>query len=80
MRAALERFRANTALPVVVGFGIKTPEQAGIIARFADGAVVGSSIVGRIESHVARGTKRAELVADVVEFCADLAKSVHAAR
>ncbi|MEI9989266.1 MAG: tryptophan synthase subunit alpha [Rhizomicrobium sp.] len=80
VRAALARIHARTPLPVVVGFGIRTPEQAGAIARFADGAVVGSAIVGRIESHVAKGTKRAELVADVVEFCAGLAKSVHAAR
>ncbi|HJW41207.1 MAG TPA: tryptophan synthase subunit alpha [Rhizomicrobium sp.] len=78
VRAALDRIRPRTALPVVVGFGIKTPEQAGAVARFADGAVVGSAIVARIESKM--GTKRADLVADVVGFCADLAKSVHAAR
>jgi tryptophan synthase alpha chain len=80
VRAALVRIRAQTGLPVMVGFGIKTPEQAGGIARFADGAVVGSAIVARIESHSLKGTKRADLVADVVEFCAALAKSVHAAR
>jgi tryptophan synthase alpha chain len=79
VRAALGRIHAATKLPTVVGFGIKTPEQAGDIARFADGAVVGSAIVARIESHVAKGTKRAELATDVVEFCASLAKSVHAA-
>ncbi|HUO89929.1 MAG TPA: tryptophan synthase subunit alpha [Rhizomicrobium sp.] len=79
VRAALARLRAATKLPVVVGFGIRTTEQASEIARFADGAVVGSAIVSRIESHVAGGTKSADLVADVVEFCAALAKSVHAA-
>jgi tryptophan synthase alpha chain len=78
VRAALDRIRPRTALPVVVGFGIKTPEQAGAVARFADGAVVGSAIVARIESKT--GTKPADLVADVVGFCAELAKSVHAAR
>jgi len=56
-----------------------TPEQAGDIARFAEGAVVGSAIVAKIESHAAKGSKRAELVGDVIEFCAALAKSVHAA-
>jgi len=80
VRAALARIRARTALPVAVGFGIKTPEQAGAIARFADGAVVGSAIVARIESHAGKGASRAEIVADVVEFCVALAKSVHAAR
>ncbi|MEJ1970629.1 MAG: tryptophan synthase subunit alpha [Rhizomicrobium sp.] len=80
VKAALARIQAATKLPVVVGFGIRTPEQAAGIARFADGAVVGSAIVARIESHSLKGTKRAELVADVTEFCAALAKSVHAAR
>ncbi len=79
VRAALARIHAATALPCVVGFGIRTPEQAGDIARFADGAVVGSSIVAKIESHVAKGSKRAQLVGDVIDFCAALAKSVHAA-
>lgn len=80
VRAALDRIRAATVLPVVVGFGIKTPEQAGGIARFADGAVVGSSIVATIESQALKGTKRAQLVGEVIDFCAALAKSVHAAR
>jgi tryptophan synthase alpha chain len=80
VNAALARIHAATKLPVVVGFGIKTPEQAGSIARFADGSVVGSAIVAKIESHALKGTKRSEMVADVVDFCASLAKSVHAAR
>ncbi len=79
VRAALACIHAATQLPCVVGFGIKTPEQAGDIARFAEGAVVGSAIVAKIESHAAKGSKRAELVGDVIEFCAALAKSVHAA-
>jgi tryptophan synthase alpha chain len=78
--AALTRIRRATGLPIVVGFGIRTPEQAAGVARFADGAVVGSAIVAKIESHAAKGTKRAEMVNDVIEFCASLAKSVHAAR
>ena len=80
VRAALGRIRLQTQLPITVGFGIKTPEQAGGVARFAEGVVVGSAIVALIESHTLKGTKRADLVADVVEFCATLAKSVHAAR
>jgi len=80
VRASLQRIRRASKLPCVVGFGIRTPEQAGEIARFADGAVVGSSIVARIENGVAKGLGRAALVADVLDFCAALAKSVHAAR
>jgi tryptophan synthase alpha chain len=42
------RIKAATDLPVVVGFGINTPEAAEAIAKVADGAVVGSAIVDRI--------------------------------
>jgi tryptophan synthase alpha chain len=80
VRSALLRIKRATKLPSVVGFGIRTPEQAGDIARFADGAVVGSAIVARIEKSAADGAGRAALVADVVNFCASLAKSVHAAQ
>lgn len=40
------RLRAATDLPVCVGFGIATPEQAAAVARLADGVIVGSAIVG----------------------------------
>jgi tryptophan synthase alpha chain len=76
VREAVARLKSQSTIPICVGFGIKTPEQAAEIARFADGAVVGSSIVSRI----AEGRGRQGLVKDVVEFCAELAKSVHAAR
>jgi tryptophan synthase alpha chain len=76
VRAAVARLKAKSPIPVCVGFGIKTPEQAAEIARFADGAVVGSAIVSRI----AEGRGGAGLVKNVAEFCAALAKSVHAAR
>ncbi|WP_133365088.1 tryptophan synthase subunit alpha [Qipengyuania sediminis] len=42
---AVARLRAATDLPVAVGFGVRTPEQAGEIARHADGVVVGSALV-----------------------------------
>ena len=41
----LERVRAKTDLPVVVGFGVRKPEQAQAVARHADAVVVGSAIV-----------------------------------
>jgi tryptophan synthase alpha chain len=72
VRAAVARLKARSTLPCAVGFGIRTPEQAAEIAGFADGAVVGSSIVTRIGA--------GESVKDVIEFCARLAESVHTAR
>ena len=46
--AAVARLRRFTPLPVAVGFGIKSPEQAAAVARAADAAVVGSSLVQRL--------------------------------
>ncbi len=68
----LERIRAHTSLPVVVGFGISNPEQARAVARLADGVVVGSAVVDRI----ARQGKSPELVERVGEFVAALGAAV----
>ncbi|HRQ89171.1 MAG TPA: tryptophan synthase subunit alpha, partial [Bacteroidia bacterium] len=43
--------KAHTSVPVVVGFGISTPEQAAAVGRASDGVVVGSAIVREIERH-----------------------------
>lgn len=48
--AFVESVRSYTALPVGVGFGVSTPEQAKNIHGFADGVIVGSAIVRRIEN------------------------------
>ena len=47
----VERIRAASAVPVVVGFGISTPEQARAVATLADGVVVGSAIVKIVAAH-----------------------------
>ncbi|WP_084861074.1 tryptophan synthase subunit alpha [Salibaculum halophilum] len=65
------RIKAQTDLPVIVGFGIKTPEGAQAIAEVADGAVVGSAIVERI----AQG----DSVTDVLAFVKTLADGTHSA-
>jgi tryptophan synthase alpha chain len=44
------RIREHTDVPVCVGFGISTPEHARLVGSFADGVVVGSAIVDRIEA------------------------------
>ncbi|MBP6784799.1 MAG: tryptophan synthase subunit alpha [Verrucomicrobiales bacterium] len=43
--------KAHTGVPIVVGFGISTPEQAAAVAKISDGVVVGSAIVRQIEQH-----------------------------
>ncbi|MEM6727661.1 MAG: tryptophan synthase subunit alpha [Pseudomonadota bacterium] len=65
------RLKAATDLPVIVGFGIKTPEASQAIARVADGAVVGSAIVERIG--------KGESTADILAFVKSLADGAHAA-
>ncbi|MFT6074069.1 MAG: tryptophan synthase alpha chain [Yoonia sp.] len=63
------RIKSKTDLPVIVGFGIRTPEAAESIARIADGAVVGSAIVEKIGA--------GESVADVLSFVRSLADGTH---
>ncbi|TKD50783.1 tryptophan synthase subunit alpha [Sphingomonas baiyangensis] len=48
---AVGRLKAATDLPIAVGFGVRTPEQAAAIARVADGVVVGSAIVEIVGTH-----------------------------
>ena len=50
LEEAVSRIRQISDIPVCVGFGISTPEQAGEVGRFADGAVVGSALVNLIEA------------------------------
>jgi tryptophan synthase alpha chain len=65
------RIKAQTDLPVIVGFGIKTPDAAQAIAGVADGCVVGSAIV----SEIAAGKP----VAEVLSFVKGLADGAHRA-
>ena len=48
---AVACLKAHTDLPVAVGFGVRTPEQAANIARVADGVVVGSALVELVAKH-----------------------------
>jgi len=75
------RLKRHTDLPVAVGFGIKTPEQAAAIARVADAAVVGSVLVDTIARHLDRDGKALPgLVDAVVAQVSALAAGVRAAR
>ncbi len=65
------RIKSATDLPVIVGFGINTPEKSRAIASVADGAVVGSAIVSQIGA--------GKDVADVLTFVKTLADGAHTA-
>lgn len=72
---AVDRLRAASGLPVAVGFGIRTPENAASIARVADGVVVGSAIVDMVANAPAD-----QLVERVTAFVGTLAQAVRTAR
>ena len=79
--AAVTRLKSHTDLPVAVGFGIKTPDQAAAVAQVADAAVVGSSIVEQISGGLdAEGRPEPGLAPKVLEFVRDLATAVRRAR
>lgn len=78
---AVARIRASTTIPIAVGFGIRTPEQAAAIGRFADAAVVGTAVVSKIaEGLDGNGAPGPKLVETVLAFVGDLAKGVQRAR
>jgi len=76
VRDAVERIRKFSDLPVAVGFGIRTPEQAAEIARVADAAVVGSAIVEKM----AGGVDSPDTVETVLGFVKELSQGVRNAR
>lgn len=78
VKAATARLRRHTDLPIAVGFGIKTPEQAKAIAAHCDAAVVGSAIVDVIGKGVnVEGKIDPGLTTKVLEFVKSLAVGVH---
>ncbi|WP_199009634.1 tryptophan synthase subunit alpha [Pseudomonas protegens] len=73
---AVARLRRHTELPISIGFGIRTPEQAAAIARLADGVVVGSALI----DHIASAESSEQAVDGVLSLCAALAEGVRQAR
>ncbi|MDR7230524.1 tryptophan synthase alpha chain [Caulobacter sp. BE264] len=74
---AVERLRKASGLPVAVGFGIRTPDQAAAVAKVADAAVVGSALVDEIESAAQLNENVTE---KVLLKASELAKAVRSAR
>ncbi|MCA1953460.1 MAG: tryptophan synthase subunit alpha, partial [Hyphomicrobiales bacterium] len=79
--AAVARIKRHTALPVAVGFGVKTPEHAAAVAQGADGVVVGSALVETIRTSLDGAGKATEgTVAAVTSLVRGLADAVKAVR
>ena len=70
VRAALERFRQSSDLPMAVGFGVRTAEQLKTLAAFADGVIVGSALVDIV---AANAESRGRIVPGVTALVRELA-------
>jgi tryptophan synthase alpha chain len=78
---AVARIKRHTALPVCVGFGVRTAEQARVIAQGADGVVVGSALVETLSKSLGPdGKPTPATAASVAGLVRDLARGVRAAR
>ncbi len=57
LEQAIPRLRKATDLPIAIGFGVRTPEQAGVAARIADAAVVASALIETLSQNLDPGGK-----------------------
>jgi tryptophan synthase alpha chain len=79
--AAVTRIKRHTILPVAVGFGVRTAEQARVIGREADGVVVGSALVNAVRDSLDdQGRATGETIAAVTDLVTELAGGVRASR
>ncbi len=79
--AAVARIKRHSSLPVAVGFGVRTAEQARAIAAGADGVVVGSALVDVLRASLdANGKAGAGTVKAVTDLVVQLAQGVRSAR
>ena len=76
---AVNTIKGATSLPVVTGFGIRTPEQAAEAATMGDGAIVGSAVVEIIANNIAEdGTPSADIPQKIGQYVSTLANAIAA--
>ena len=80
LAANVQDLKARTRTPVCVGFGISKPEQAAAVAAIADGVIVGSALVRKIEEALARKLQGPALVQYASKFLGELAAGTHNGR
>lgn len=73
---AVSAIRAATDLPVVTGFGIRTPQQAAAAGAAGDGVVVGSALVDRIAESAEKGEEAEQIAGETEAFVASLAAAL----
>ena len=72
----VEKIRKVTHVPVAVGFGVATPEDAANVAAIADGVIVGSAIVKQMAAH----QQKPDMVKQVAEFVRSMKTAIRAAQ
>ncbi len=72
LRAHVSELRTATGLPVIVGFGISTPQHVKDVCSFANGAIVGSAIVRQISKLMGQGGDCEAITQDVCRFVGHL--------
>jgi len=78
---AVARIKRHTGLPVAVGFGVRTAAHARVLAKGADGVVVGSALIDVLKASLDRnGKATGKTVKAVASLVASLAEGVHGAR
>lgn len=81
IRDSVARIKAETDLPVAVGFGIRTPDQAASVAQVADASVVGSAIIDKLKDNLDDDNRpKPGLTQAVLEYVRTLSEGVRGAR
>lgn len=78
--ASVAHIKAKTDLPICVGFGVRTADQASAIGRAADGVVVGTAIVSAVAESLQDGKASANTVSDALQVVSSIAQGVQSAR
>lgn len=81
LSAAIPRIRKHTDLPIAIGFGVRTPEQAAEASRIADGAVVASALIDTLAANLdEQGRAKPDTVRKVLDQVRALAEAVRAVK
>ena len=77
LKNAYNKLKRYSKIPIVVGFGINTPEKAKIVSKYADGVVVGSAIINELEETI---DKKSNINNDVIRLVKKFSKAIKEAR
>lgn len=77
VKNAYNKLKKKSKIPIVVGFGINTPEKAKIVSKYADGVVVGSAIVDELDKTI---EKKSNINNNVIRLVKKFSKAIKEAR